>query len=64
MVATPDEIADRLRTLTDIGINHHIFSVQKSEQWPNYWDAVELLARDVIPRVRAETAGAIVGGDV
>jgi alkanesulfonate monooxygenase SsuD/methylene tetrahydromethanopterin reductase-like flavin-dependent oxidoreductase (luciferase family) len=53
IVATPDVIADRLRTLTDIGINHHIFSVSKSEQWPNYWDAVELLARDVIPRVRA-----------
>jgi alkanesulfonate monooxygenase SsuD/methylene tetrahydromethanopterin reductase-like flavin-dependent oxidoreductase (luciferase family) len=53
MVGTPDQIADRLRTLTDIGINHHIFSVAESEQWPNYWDAVELLARQVIPRVRA-----------
>ena len=53
IVATPDEIADRLRTFIDIGINHHIFSVSKSEQWPNYWDAVELVAREVIPRIRA-----------
>jgi alkanesulfonate monooxygenase SsuD/methylene tetrahydromethanopterin reductase-like flavin-dependent oxidoreductase (luciferase family) len=53
IVATPDEIADRLRTLTEIGINHHIFSVAESEQWPNYWDAVELVAREVVPRVRA-----------
>jgi alkanesulfonate monooxygenase SsuD/methylene tetrahydromethanopterin reductase-like flavin-dependent oxidoreductase (luciferase family) len=52
IVATPDEIADRLRTASDIGITHHIFSVAESEQWPNYWDAVELLAREVIPRVR------------
>lgn len=53
MVGTPDHIADRLCTLTDIGINHHIFAVAESEQWPNYWDAVELLAREVVPRVRA-----------
>jgi alkanesulfonate monooxygenase SsuD/methylene tetrahydromethanopterin reductase-like flavin-dependent oxidoreductase (luciferase family) len=53
VVATPDEIADRLRTLTEIGINHHIFWLPKSEQWPNYLYAVELLAREVVPRVRA-----------
>jgi alkanesulfonate monooxygenase SsuD/methylene tetrahydromethanopterin reductase-like flavin-dependent oxidoreductase (luciferase family) len=53
IVATPDEIASRLRALTDIGINHHIFSVSESDQWPNYWDAVELVAREVVPRMRA-----------
>ena len=53
VIATPDAIADRLRILTDIGINHHIFWIPKSEQWPNYRDAVEFLAREVIPRVRA-----------
>jgi alkanesulfonate monooxygenase SsuD/methylene tetrahydromethanopterin reductase-like flavin-dependent oxidoreductase (luciferase family) len=53
VVATPDEIADTLRTLTEIGINHHIFWLPKSEQWPNYLDAVELIAQEVIPRARA-----------
>ncbi len=50
--ATPDVIAEKVRTLTEIGINHHIL-VPKSEQWPNYWDAIELLAPEVLPRVRA-----------
>lgn len=53
VVATPDVIAAKVRALTDIGVNHHIFSVAESKQWPNYWDAVELLTREVIPRVRA-----------
>ncbi len=53
VVATPDGIAATLQSLTDLGVNHHIFSVAESEQWPNYWEAVELLAREVIPRVRA-----------
>jgi alkanesulfonate monooxygenase SsuD/methylene tetrahydromethanopterin reductase-like flavin-dependent oxidoreductase (luciferase family) len=53
IVGTPDEVVAWLRTLTEIGVNHHIFSVSESEQWPNYWDAAELLTREVIPRVRA-----------
>ena len=53
VVGTPDAIAAHLRTLTAIGVNHHIFSVAESEQWPNYWDAIELVSREVIPRVRA-----------
>ena len=53
IVGTPDEIFAWLRTLTEIGVNHHIFSVSESEQWPNYWDAVEFATREVIPRVRA-----------
>jgi alkanesulfonate monooxygenase SsuD/methylene tetrahydromethanopterin reductase-like flavin-dependent oxidoreductase (luciferase family) len=53
LVATPDKIAAHLRALTEIGVNHHIFSVSPSDQWPNYWDAIDLLAREVIPRVRA-----------
>jgi alkanesulfonate monooxygenase SsuD/methylene tetrahydromethanopterin reductase-like flavin-dependent oxidoreductase (luciferase family) len=53
MVGTPDELAARLRTLTEIGINHHIFSVAESARWPDYWEAVELLSREVVPRVRA-----------
>ena len=53
VVATPDGIAEWLRTLTDIGVNHHILRVAESDQWPNYWDAAELVAREVIPRVPA-----------
>lgn len=53
VVGTPNQIAATLRTFTDLGVNHHIFSVAESEQWPNYWDAVEVVAREVIPRVRA-----------
>ncbi len=52
VVDTPDAIAARLRTLTDIGINHHILSVAESEQWPNYWEAIELAVREIVPRVR------------
>jgi len=37
VVATPDEIAERLRTLTEIGINHHIFWLPKSQHWPTTW---------------------------
>jgi alkanesulfonate monooxygenase SsuD/methylene tetrahydromethanopterin reductase-like flavin-dependent oxidoreductase (luciferase family) len=53
VVGTPDVIVDQLRALADIGINHHIFSVAESAQWPNYWDAIELLSREVVPRVRS-----------
>jgi alkanesulfonate monooxygenase SsuD/methylene tetrahydromethanopterin reductase-like flavin-dependent oxidoreductase (luciferase family) len=53
LVATPDNIAAHLRMLTDIGVNHHIFNVAESAQWPNYHDALELLSREVVPRVRA-----------
>jgi alkanesulfonate monooxygenase SsuD/methylene tetrahydromethanopterin reductase-like flavin-dependent oxidoreductase (luciferase family) len=53
IVDTPDGIATWLRTLTEIGVNHHIFCVSESEQWPNYWDAIELLKREVVPAVRA-----------
>lgn len=52
VVGTPDEIAAHLRILTDIGITHHIFAIAESEQWPDYWEAVELVRREVVPRVR------------
>ena len=52
LVGTPDEIAAWLRTLTDLGVSHHILQIQSSDQWPNYADALEFVAREVIPRVR------------
>ena len=32
-------------------MTHHICQVQDSDQWPSYTDVLELLAREVIPRV-------------
>lgn len=52
LVGTPDQIAAWLRTLTDLGVNHHILQVAESDQWPNYQDALELVAREVVPQVR------------
>ena len=53
VIETPDGLAARLRLLTGIGITHHIFSVAESDEWPEYLDAVEFVARDVVPHVRA-----------
>jgi alkanesulfonate monooxygenase SsuD/methylene tetrahydromethanopterin reductase-like flavin-dependent oxidoreductase (luciferase family) len=54
LVGTPDQIAAWLTTLTEVGVSHHICQVADSEQWPNYTDALELVAREVIPRVRSQ----------
>jgi alkanesulfonate monooxygenase SsuD/methylene tetrahydromethanopterin reductase-like flavin-dependent oxidoreductase (luciferase family) len=53
LIATPDAIGAHVRSLSEIGINHHMFSVGQSEQWPNYLDQLEFLSREVLPRVRA-----------
>ncbi|MGE3913883.1 MAG: LLM class flavin-dependent oxidoreductase, partial [Chloroflexota bacterium] len=53
IVDTPDGLAAKLRAFTEIGVNHHIFSVAESSQFPNYWDAFELITKEVMPRVRA-----------
>lgn len=53
LVGTPDEIAAYLRSLSEIGITHHIFSIAASDEWPEYWDSVELAVREVIPAVKA-----------
>jgi alkanesulfonate monooxygenase SsuD/methylene tetrahydromethanopterin reductase-like flavin-dependent oxidoreductase (luciferase family) len=52
LVGTPDEIAAWLRTLSDIGVSHHILHILDSDQWPTYGDVLEFAAREVIPRVR------------
>ena len=52
--APAPEIAARLRMLTAIGVSHHILQIQESERWPNYGDALEFVAREVIPRVRQQ----------
>lgn len=53
LVDTPDGLAKRLQAFTDIGVNHHIFSVAETSQFPNYWDAFELITKEVMPRIKA-----------
>jgi alkanesulfonate monooxygenase SsuD/methylene tetrahydromethanopterin reductase-like flavin-dependent oxidoreductase (luciferase family) len=53
VVGTPDEIAALLRGFAEAGVNHFMVAVQATAQWPNYWDAAELLAREVVPKVRS-----------
>jgi alkanesulfonate monooxygenase SsuD/methylene tetrahydromethanopterin reductase-like flavin-dependent oxidoreductase (luciferase family) len=52
VVGTPDVIVERSRALTEIGVNHRVFNVAESAQWPNYREATEPLSREVVPRVR------------
>ena len=56
LVGTPDTIAEHLRTLTDLGINHHILSIAQSEQWPNYHDALAFVRKEIVPRVSGTAA--------
>jgi alkanesulfonate monooxygenase SsuD/methylene tetrahydromethanopterin reductase-like flavin-dependent oxidoreductase (luciferase family) len=53
LVGTPDQVAARLRGYVEVGVNHFMCAVSPSAQWPNYFDAIELLAREVSPRLRA-----------
>jgi alkanesulfonate monooxygenase SsuD/methylene tetrahydromethanopterin reductase-like flavin-dependent oxidoreductase (luciferase family) len=53
VVGTPDQVAARLRGFVEVGVNHLMCSVAQSAQWPNYFDAIELMAREVSGRLRA-----------
>jgi alkanesulfonate monooxygenase SsuD/methylene tetrahydromethanopterin reductase-like flavin-dependent oxidoreductase (luciferase family) len=53
LVDTPDGMAETLRAFTSIGVNHHIFAISPSSEWPSYPDTFECIAREVVPRVRA-----------
>ncbi|MFN8633107.1 MAG: LLM class flavin-dependent oxidoreductase [Chloroflexota bacterium] len=52
LVDTPDGMAETLRAFTSVGVNHHIFATSASVEWPNYQDALECIAREVVPRAR------------
>jgi alkanesulfonate monooxygenase SsuD/methylene tetrahydromethanopterin reductase-like flavin-dependent oxidoreductase (luciferase family) len=52
LVGTPDQVAARLRACADVGVNHFMCSISPSQQWPDYFDAIELFAREVVPRLR------------
>jgi alkanesulfonate monooxygenase SsuD/methylene tetrahydromethanopterin reductase-like flavin-dependent oxidoreductase (luciferase family) len=51
-VGTPETIADYLRSISDVGVNHHMLAVAQSEQWTNYPDAFALVQSEVVPRLR------------
>jgi alkanesulfonate monooxygenase SsuD/methylene tetrahydromethanopterin reductase-like flavin-dependent oxidoreductase (luciferase family) len=51
LVGTPERVADYLRSITAIGVNHHMLAVAQSEQWSNYPDAFALVQAEVVPRL-------------
>ena len=52
-VGTPDEIAARMRPLADLGVNHFMCGISMLPDQDRYLERMELLAREVFPRVRA-----------
>jgi alkanesulfonate monooxygenase SsuD/methylene tetrahydromethanopterin reductase-like flavin-dependent oxidoreductase (luciferase family) len=51
-VGTPDEIAARLRPFAKLGVTHFICATSLAPDPERYLERVELLAREVFPRVR------------
>jgi hypothetical protein len=52
LVGPPQVIADYLRSITDIGVNHHMLAIAQSEGWSNYPDVVALVQSEVVPHLR------------
>ena len=52
LVGTPELIAEYLRSITEIGVNHHMLAIAQSEQWSNYPDAFALVQAEVVPHLR------------
>jgi alkanesulfonate monooxygenase SsuD/methylene tetrahydromethanopterin reductase-like flavin-dependent oxidoreductase (luciferase family) len=53
LVGVPETIAEYLRSITEIGVNHHMLAIAQSEQWSNYADAFALVQAEVVPRLRS-----------
>lgn len=53
VVGTPDQIADAMRPFAELGVNHFICAVSQTPEPERYWERVELLTREVFPRLRA-----------
>jgi alkanesulfonate monooxygenase SsuD/methylene tetrahydromethanopterin reductase-like flavin-dependent oxidoreductase (luciferase family) len=52
-VGTPDQVAAKMRGMAELGVNHFLCAVSPTPATGRYWDRVELLAKEVFPRVRA-----------
>jgi alkanesulfonate monooxygenase SsuD/methylene tetrahydromethanopterin reductase-like flavin-dependent oxidoreductase (luciferase family) len=51
-IGTPDQIAARMRAMVDLGVSHFVCVTNLTPRPERYWERVELLAREVLPRVR------------
>jgi alkanesulfonate monooxygenase SsuD/methylene tetrahydromethanopterin reductase-like flavin-dependent oxidoreductase (luciferase family) len=51
-VGTPDQVAAAMRQFAELGVNHFVCSLSKTPRPERYWERVELLAKEVLPRVR------------
>ena len=52
-VGTPDQIAAKMRQFAELGVKHFICAVSQTPRPERYWERVELLAREVLPRLTA-----------
>lgn len=52
-VGTPDQIAARMRALAEAGVQHFVCIVSQVHRPERFSEHVEMLAREVFPRVRA-----------
>jgi alkanesulfonate monooxygenase SsuD/methylene tetrahydromethanopterin reductase-like flavin-dependent oxidoreductase (luciferase family) len=50
-VGTPDQVAAAMRQLVDAGVRHFVCVVPVTPSPERYWERVELLAREVAPRL-------------
>ena len=52
-VGTPDQIAAKMRAMVEQGVDHFVCLTNLYPHPERYWQRVELLAKEVLPRVRA-----------
>jgi alkanesulfonate monooxygenase SsuD/methylene tetrahydromethanopterin reductase-like flavin-dependent oxidoreductase (luciferase family) len=52
-IGTPDQIAAKMTRMVELGVDHFVCIVNLEPNPEAYWQRVELLAREVLPRVRA-----------
>jgi len=53
-VGTPDQIAEKVKPFVRLGLNHVIFNPSLTPHPERFNDRLELLAREVFPRIRAQ----------
>ena len=51
-VGTPDQVAAAMRAFVELGVNHFVCSLSRTPHPERFWERVELLASEVVPRVR------------
>jgi alkanesulfonate monooxygenase SsuD/methylene tetrahydromethanopterin reductase-like flavin-dependent oxidoreductase (luciferase family) len=51
-IGTPDQIAAKMRAMVELGVDHFVCVTNLTPHPERYWERIELLAREVLPRVR------------